>query len=164
MHPHKLIADGRTAGGLYAGASAGHGVGASAALAGNVEADGGGAGGSIAEAHATGLQKSVVQTVESQPPQVVTVDAPVVHHQQPSLTVTKNVVATADAVPETSVGDTVVYHKIKTKKKFHTVPVQPAVVQQVRQFCNVIKKKYSIASVFAWMCFYLNTFSGFMLH
>ncbi|XP_055701236.1 uncharacterized protein LOC129800679 [Phlebotomus papatasi] len=121
--------DGRTAGGLYAGASAGHGVGASAALAGNVEADGGGAGGSVAEAHATGLQKTVVQTVESQPPQVVTVDAPVVHHQ-PSLTVTKNVVATADAAPETTVGDTVVYHKIKTKKKFHTVPVQPAVVQQ----------------------------------
>uniref|UniRef100_A0A1B0DA47 Uncharacterized protein n=1 Tax=Phlebotomus papatasi TaxID=29031 RepID=A0A1B0DA47_PHLPP len=121
--------NGRTAGGLYAGASAGHGVGASAALAGNVEADGGGAGGSVAEAHATGLQKTVVQTVESQPPQVVTVDAPVVHHQ-PSLTVTKNVVATADAAPETTVGDTVVYHKIKTKKKFHTVPVQPAVVQQ----------------------------------
>uniref|UniRef100_A0A6B2E8T1 Putative glycine-rich cell wall structural protein 1 n=1 Tax=Phlebotomus kandelakii TaxID=1109342 RepID=A0A6B2E8T1_9DIPT len=125
--------DGRTSGGLFAGATAGHGVGATAALAGGVEAEGGVAGGSLTEAHAGGVSKSVVKVVEPQPPLVTTtvVEVP----QQPSLTVTKNIVASvgADSVPQNA-GETVVYQKVKTKKKFHTAPAviyQPVVQQDV---------------------------------
>lgn len=51
---------GRTAGGLYAGASAGHNVGASAALGGGLDGAGG-YGGSGAESHAGGISKKVVK-------------------------------------------------------------------------------------------------------
>lgn len=51
---------GQTKGGLYAGASAGYGVGASAALGGNVN-EAGAAGGSGAEAHARGVSTKTVK-------------------------------------------------------------------------------------------------------
>ncbi|XP_055609167.1 merozoite surface protein 2 isoform X10 [Uranotaenia lowii] len=50
----------RTAGGAYAGATAGHGVGASAAIGGGLAGEGG-AGGVGAEAHAAGVSKKVVR-------------------------------------------------------------------------------------------------------
>uniref|UniRef100_A0AAG5D8K7 Uncharacterized protein n=1 Tax=Anopheles atroparvus TaxID=41427 RepID=A0AAG5D8K7_ANOAO len=50
----------RTAGGAYAGATAGHGVGASAAIGGGLDGAGG-AGGVGAESHAGGLSKKVVK-------------------------------------------------------------------------------------------------------
>ncbi|XP_059612927.1 uncharacterized protein LOC132259351 [Phlebotomus argentipes] len=117
--------DGQTAGGLFAGASAGHGVGATAALAGGADASGVLSGGGVAEAHSAGVQKSVVKVAEPQPV-VTVVDVPV---QQPSLTVTKNLVASVDSVPQNA-GETVVYQKVKTKKKFHTAPVYQPVIQQ----------------------------------
>lgn len=57
---------GQTRGGLYAGASGGYGVGASAALGGNVD-ENGAAGGSGAEAHARGVSTKTVKL--SQTPQ-----------------------------------------------------------------------------------------------
>lgn len=57
---------GQTKGGLYAGASAGYGVGASAALGGNVD-ESGGAGGLGSEAHAGGISTKTVKL--SQTPQ-----------------------------------------------------------------------------------------------
>lgn len=65
----KNYSTGQTKGGLYAGASAGYGVGASAALGGNVD-ETGAAGGSGAEAHARGLSTKTVKL--SQTPQVST--------------------------------------------------------------------------------------------
>ncbi|XP_035918203.1 uncharacterized protein LOC118516431 isoform X2 [Anopheles stephensi] len=50
----------RTAGGAYAGATAGHGVGASAALGGGLD-DRGAAGGVGAESHAGGVSKKVIR-------------------------------------------------------------------------------------------------------
>ncbi|KAJ6641290.1 hypothetical protein Bhyg_06226 [Pseudolycoriella hygida] len=64
---------GRTAGGLYAGASAGNGVGASAALGGGLGAGGVGAGGIGAESHAGGVSRKVVKLTETQPESVKTV-------------------------------------------------------------------------------------------
>lgn len=63
----------RTAGGLYAGATAGNGVGASAALGGGLNGEGG-AGGTGAEAHAGGISRKVVklgQTNGAAPPSEV---------------------------------------------------------------------------------------------
>ncbi|GAB0094779.1 hypothetical protein DMENIID0001_101050 [Sergentomyia squamirostris] len=122
--------DGRTAGGLFAGATAGHGVGASAALAGSIGAEGG-AGGSIAESHAAGIQKTVVKLEETAPPVLAVNSQTTIHHEQPSFTVSKAVVGSVgvDSVPQDA-GETVVYHKIKTKKKFNTAPVIQPVVQQ----------------------------------
>ncbi|XP_055626808.1 uncharacterized protein LOC129768893 isoform X2 [Toxorhynchites rutilus septentrionalis] len=65
-----LDGNARSAGGAYAGASAGHGVGASAAIGGSLD-DAGGAGGTGAEAHAPGVHKKVVklgQTNGAAPP------------------------------------------------------------------------------------------------
>lgn len=56
---------GRTAGGAYAGASAGYGVGASAAIGGGLD-DNGGHGGSGAEAHAGGISKKVVKLTQTE--------------------------------------------------------------------------------------------------
>lgn len=64
---------GRTAGGAYAGATAGNGVGASAAIGGGLDGEGG-YGGSGAEAHAAGVSKKVVKLSQAeiaQPPQTV---------------------------------------------------------------------------------------------
>lgn len=55
-----LDGNGRTAGGGYAGATAGHGVGASAAFGGGLD-NVGGAGGLGAEAHSGGVSKKVVK-------------------------------------------------------------------------------------------------------
>ncbi|XP_055529465.1 calpain small subunit 1 isoform X2 [Wyeomyia smithii] len=55
-----LDGNAKTAGGAYAGASAGHGVGASAAIGGGLGGEGG-AGGTGAEAHAGGVSKKVVK-------------------------------------------------------------------------------------------------------
>lgn len=68
----KLLIPGRTAGGLYAGASAGHGVGASAAIGGGL-GEGGGAGGIGAESHVGSVSKKVVKLTETQPESVKTV-------------------------------------------------------------------------------------------
>lgn len=65
-----LDGNARTAGGLYAGATAGNGVGASAALGGGLNGEGG-AGGTGAEAHAGGISRKVVklgQTNGAAPP------------------------------------------------------------------------------------------------
>lgn len=59
---------------MYAGASAGHGVGASAAIGGGLGADGGGAGGIGAESHAGGVSKKVVKLSGTQPETVKTVN------------------------------------------------------------------------------------------
>lgn len=56
---------GRSAGGAYAGASAGYGVGASAAIGGGLD-DNGGHGGSGAEAHANGISKRVVKLSQTE--------------------------------------------------------------------------------------------------
>lgn len=57
---------GRTSGGAYAGASAGSGVGASAAIGGGLDSTGS-QGGVGAESHAGGVSKSVVKVAESSP-------------------------------------------------------------------------------------------------
>ncbi|XP_052873023.1 one cut domain family member 3 isoform X2 [Anopheles cruzii] len=65
----------RTAGGAYAGATAGHGVGASAAIGGGLD-EAGGAGGVGAESHAGGLSTKVVklgQTNAGAPPTEVVI-------------------------------------------------------------------------------------------
>lgn len=65
-----LDGNARTAGGLYAGATAGNGVGASAALGGGLNGEGA-AGGTGAEAHAGGFSRKVVklsQTNGAAPP------------------------------------------------------------------------------------------------
>lgn len=65
-----LDGNARTSGGAYAGATAGHGVGASAAIGGGLN-DAGGAGGTGAEAHAGGYSRKVVklsQTNGAAPP------------------------------------------------------------------------------------------------
>ncbi|XP_058169361.1 one cut domain family member 3 [Anopheles ziemanni] len=65
----------RTAGGAYAGATAGHGVGASAAIGGGLDGAGG-AGGAGAESHAGGVSKKVVklgQTNHGAPPTEVVI-------------------------------------------------------------------------------------------
>lgn len=65
-----LDGNARTAGGLYAGATAGNGVGASAAVGGGLNGNGG-AGGTGAEAHAGGISRKVVklgQTNGAAPP------------------------------------------------------------------------------------------------
>lgn len=62
------MAEGRTAGGLFAGASAGNGVGASASLGGGLNGQTGGGGGLNAESHAGGVSKSVVKLSELAPP------------------------------------------------------------------------------------------------
>lgn len=65
-----LDGNARTSGGLYAGATAGNGVGASAALGGGLNGEGG-AGGTGAEAHAGGFSRKVVklsQTNGAAPP------------------------------------------------------------------------------------------------
>lgn len=67
-----ILGSSGTGGGLYAGASAGQGIGASAALGGDV-AGGGVSGGGIAEAHRGGVVK-----VASVQPAVVSAPAPVV--------------------------------------------------------------------------------------
>lgn len=75
LHPNLLILPpGRTAGGLYAGASAGHGVGASAALGGDLNGDGVSAGAIGAESHAGGVSKKVVKVTGAQPQSVKTVN------------------------------------------------------------------------------------------
>lgn len=56
----------RTAGGAYAGATAGHGVGASAAIGGGLD-DRGAAGGAGAESHAGGVSKKVVRLGQTNP-------------------------------------------------------------------------------------------------
>lgn len=56
----------RTAGGAYAGATAGHGVGASAAIGGGLDGAGG-AGGAGAESHAGGVSKKVVKLGQTNP-------------------------------------------------------------------------------------------------
>lgn len=58
---------------MYAGASAGHGVGASAALGGGLDAAGGGTGGIGAESHVGSVSKKVVKLTETQPETVKTV-------------------------------------------------------------------------------------------
>lgn len=73
LHP-ELSIPGRTAGGLYAGASAGHGVGASAAIGGGLDAGGVGAGGVGAESHVGSVSKKVVKLTETQPESVKTVN------------------------------------------------------------------------------------------
>lgn len=62
---------GRSRGGAFAGASAGYGVGASAALGGNVD-EYGGAGGLGSEAHARGISTKTVKLSQTpqQPQQV----------------------------------------------------------------------------------------------
>lgn len=68
---------GRTAGGAYAGATAGNGVGASAALGGGLDEEGS-HGGSGAEAHAGGISKKVVKLSQAevgQAPQTVSTAA-----------------------------------------------------------------------------------------
>lgn len=62
---------GRSRGGAFAGASAGYGVGASAALGGNVD-EYGGAGGLGSEAHAGGISTKTVKLSQTpqQPQQV----------------------------------------------------------------------------------------------
>lgn len=68
----------RTAGGAYAGATAGHGVGASAAIGGGLDGAGG-AGGAGAESHAGGVSKKVVrlgQTNQGAPPTEVRKETP----------------------------------------------------------------------------------------
>lgn len=71
--PETSTISGRTAGGLYAGASAGHGVGASAAIGGGLDGSGLGAGGIGAESHAGGVSKKVVKLSETQPESVKTI-------------------------------------------------------------------------------------------
>lgn len=80
--------DGRTAGGLYAGASAGHGVGASAALGGGLDANGMSLGGIGAESHAGGVSKKVVKVSGTQPESVKTVTY--VDEKPPSVDATYN--------------------------------------------------------------------------
>ncbi|EAA44222.3 uncharacterized protein LOC120895649 isoform X3 [Anopheles arabiensis] len=74
----------RTAGGAYAGATAGHGVGASAAIGGGLDGAGG-AGGAGAESHAGGVSKKVVrlgQTNQGAPPTEVVISKETgAHHQ-----------------------------------------------------------------------------------
>lgn len=66
-----MFCTGRTAGGAYAGATAGNGIGASAALGGGLDGDDG-HGGTVAEAHAGGVSKKVVQVAQNGiPPRVV---------------------------------------------------------------------------------------------
>lgn len=59
---------------MYAGASAGHGVGASAAIGGGIGADGVGGGGVGAESHVGSVSKKVVKLTETQPESVKTVN------------------------------------------------------------------------------------------
>lgn len=59
---------------MYAGASAGHGVGASAALGGGLDANGMSIGGIGAESHAGGVSKKVVKVSGTQPESVKTVN------------------------------------------------------------------------------------------
>ncbi|XP_053673332.1 uncharacterized protein LOC128723599 isoform X2 [Anopheles nili] len=74
----------RTAGGAYAGATAGHGVGASAAIGGGLDGYGG-AGGVGAESHAGGVSKKVVKLGQTnpggQPTEVVISKEKGVHHE-----------------------------------------------------------------------------------
>ncbi len=71
---HTCNFTGRTSGGLYAGASAGHGVGASAAIGGDLNGDGVSGGGIGAESHAGGVSKKVVKVTGTQPQSVKTVN------------------------------------------------------------------------------------------
>lgn len=75
----------RTAGGAYAGATAGHGVGASAAIGGGLNG-GGAAGGVGAESHAAGLSRKVVKLGQTNhgaaPTEVVIAKEKGVQHEQ----------------------------------------------------------------------------------
>ncbi|KAG4067762.1 hypothetical protein HA402_005534 [Bradysia odoriphaga] len=80
--------DGRTAGGLYAGASAGHGVGASAAIGGGLDANGMSVGGIGAESHTGSVSKKVVKVTGTQPESIKTVTY--VDEKPPSVDATYN--------------------------------------------------------------------------
>lgn len=94
---------GRTAGGAYAGATAGHGTGASVAIGGAADGETGAAGGKHAEAHAFGKSKSVVQLYDSAAP------APV--PQQPAL-------VADEALDTRQTGNEIVVKKTVIKKKY----------------------------------------------
>ncbi|XP_050075325.1 uncharacterized protein LOC126562786 isoform X1 [Anopheles maculipalpis] len=118
----------RTAGGAYAGATAGHGVGASAAIGGGLD-DRGAAGGAGAESHAGGVSKKVVrlgQTNQGAPPSevVITKETGVQHGGNFERIDDHHVkqVHTELRAPEPQAAPAHTYHKTVYKKKVISHP------------------------------------------
>ena len=101
---------GRTAGGAYAGASSGYGAGASAAIGGSTDSQGGfAAGGKHAEAHSGGISKSLVKLYDA--PAQALVPQQVEAEAQPHL--------------DTRIDNEVVVKKTVIKKKYVPEVSQP---------------------------------------
>lgn len=100
------ILAGRTAGGAYAGATSGHGAGASAAIGGSTDSEYGSTGGQHAESHAFGKSKSVVKLYD-------------IPHSSAPVPATPQLVA-EEAPPklDTRIGNEVVVKKTVIKKKY----------------------------------------------
>ncbi|XP_050075326.1 one cut domain family member 3 isoform X2 [Anopheles maculipalpis] len=125
----------RTAGGAYAGATAGHGVGASAAIGGGLD-DRGAAGGAGAESHAGGVSKKVVrlgQTNQGAPPSevVITKETGVQHGGNFERIDDHHVkqVHTELRAPEPQAAPAHTYHKTVYKKKVISHPHKVAIVE-----------------------------------
>lgn len=114
-----FVHSGRTAGGAYAGASAGGGVGASASLGGEV----GNHGGLGAEAHAGGVSKSVSIVDEQPPPIGATYSSSYdsTYNSQFAGNVGAIGAAAAPSPPATIGGNVYEYHVQKVKKHPHKV-------------------------------------------
>ncbi|XP_053664651.1 SKI family transcriptional corepressor 2 [Anopheles marshallii] len=125
----------RTAGGAYAGATAGHGVGASAAIGGGLDGAGG-AGGVGAESHAGGVSKKVVrlgQTNHGAPPsEVVIAKETGVHHEGNFERIDNHQVKelhTDLRAPAPQPAPTHTFHKTVYKKKVISHPHKVAVIE-----------------------------------
>lgn len=115
FHASPILA-GRTVGGAYAGATAGHGTGASAAIGGSVDGENGAVGGQHAESHSFGKSKSVVKLYDR--PVLAAAPVPADIPQQPS----------AEASAQT--GNEIVVKKTVIKKKY--VPEVSGNLMQLR--------------------------------
>lgn len=157
---------GRMAGGAYAGATAGNGVGASAAIGGNYDNEGG-HGGSGAEAHANGITRKVVRLTQAEngvAPQTVRCEWTIIFTAHFKITklidhlqltvVQKNIPVAAELDSRSSIESDeqdvklvevkptqppqVVYQKVKRKYRPHKVSVTHIQSRDITHFMCII--------------------------